>query len=120
MRMLAALVVFCCLAGAYAGEGKTIHHSKPTVKPKDHKAWAEKGRIVGPIRRCPGCEIDVLDAEGKTVKSLRIPEGGKAYEVEWLAPGTYEMRVAAKGYKPLVLLELVVKAKNDLWIVLEF
>jgi hypothetical protein len=118
--MLAALAALCCLAGAYAGESKTIHHSKPKLKPKGHKAWAEKGRIVGPIRQCPGCEIDVLDAEGKTVRSVRIREGGKAYEIEWLLPGTYTMRVAAKGFAPLELKGLVVKAKHDLWIVLEF
>jgi hypothetical protein len=98
----------------------TIAHSKPVYKPKNHPAWAEKGRVVGLVRNCPGCEIDALDAEGKVVSSARVPEGGKVYELEWLAPGTYTIRVAAKGYDPLVLEGMVVKAKNDLWISFEF
>jgi hypothetical protein len=98
----------------------TIAHSKPAYKPKNHRAWVEKGRVVGLVRNCPGCEIDALDAEGKIVTSARVPEGGKVYELEWLAPGTYTIRVAAKGYEPLVLEGLVVKAKNDLWVSFEF
>jgi hypothetical protein len=49
-----------------------------------------------------------------------VPEGGKVYELEWLAPGTYTIRVVAKGYEPLVLDGMVVRARNDLWVSFEF
>ena len=123
--VVASLVALALVAGILSGaaaaeELKTIGHGKPRYVPKTHEAWAGKGRVVGLIRECPGCEIDLLDAEGKEVKSVRIPAGGKAYELEWLAPGTYTVRVAARGYQPLTLKALEVKAKNDLRIDLEF
>jgi len=72
------------------------------------------------MRDCPGCEIDLLDAEGKTVKSFRGAAGATVYELEFMAPGTYTLRVAAPGHNPLTLPGLEVKAKNDLRIDLEF
>jgi len=102
-----------------AAEG-TIEAGKPVYKPKNHKAWARKGRIVGLVSNAPVCEIDVLGAGGKVVKSTRLKNGAKVYEIEWLAPGTYGLRVSAKGYKTLTLEGLRVKAKNDLFLNLEF
>ena len=99
---------------------KAIAAGKPVYRPKDHEAWAERGRIVGAIRECPGCEIDALDAAGKVVASASVKAGAKAFELQWLAPGTYSLRVAATGYDTLTLANLVVKAKNDLRIDLEF
>jgi len=106
--------------GAEAEAG-TIAHGKPSYRSKGGNVhWKEKGRIVGKIQNCPGCEIDVLSADGKIVKSTRVKTGGNVYEVEWLAPGTYTMRVAARGYKALVVDGLKVKTNNDLWMNLLF
>ena len=99
---------------------KTIEAGKPTLAAKDHPAWNERGRIVGRIRDCPGCEVDALDAAGKVVKSHSVEAGGRTYELGWLGPGTYTLRVAAKGYQTLVVENLVVKAKSDLRVDLEF
>ena len=97
-----------------------IEAGKPAYKPRTHEAWKTKGRIVGRVRNAPVCEIDALDSRGKTAKSTRLKQGSLAYELEWLAPGTYTLRVSAKGYKTLTLKGLRVKAKNDLFVNLEF
>ena len=109
----------------FAGEaegGKKIVAGKPTYAPKgDAPAWAEKGRIVGLLRQCPGCTIEALDAAGeKVVISATAAAKAKAYELQWLAPGTYTLRVKAEGYAPLVVKGLEVKAKNDLRLSIEF
>ena len=104
---------------AEAAEGRIVA-GKPAYKAKSHEAWAEKGRMVGLLRQCPGCEIGVLNAEGKTVTSVSPKAGAKVYELQWLAPGTYTLRVAAAGYQTLTVGSLVVKAKNDLVMNIEF
>ncbi|MBM4035569.1 MAG: carboxypeptidase regulatory-like domain-containing protein [Planctomycetes bacterium] len=109
------------LAGE-AGGGKKIVAGKPSYKPKgDHEAWAEKGRIVGLVRQCPGCTIEALDAEGKkVVLSTTLAAKATSYELQWLAPGTYHVRVKADGYATLIVERLAVKAKNDLLMNIEF
>ncbi|MDP6359908.1 MAG: carboxypeptidase-like regulatory domain-containing protein [Planctomycetota bacterium] len=102
------------------GAGKKIESGKPTLSPKNHEAWNEKGRIVGKIRQSPGCEVEALGAGGEVVKSFEVKPAGKAFELEWLKPGEYKLRVTAKGYKTLVLDGLEVRARNDLRIDLEF
>ncbi len=119
-KCVSAIVLLCVAVTLCYGGPRTIHSSKPEFKPRAHSAWAEKGRIVGPLRNCPGCKIEVLDAKDKVIKTLDIPKGAKAYEAEWLVPGVYHMRVTAKGYRPKLMLDLEVRARNDLWIVLEF
>ena len=76
--------------------------------------------MVGAIRDCPGCRLQVLDAQGGAVKSCAVKAGGKAYELEWLSPGAYTLRVSADGCQPLVLENLEVQAGHDLRIDLEF
>lgn len=110
------------MSQVFGGELKKIAAGAPRYMPKrGHSAWKEKGRIVGLVRDCPGCEIDALDATGKRViKSIVVKPGDKAYELEWLLPGTYTLRVAAKGYETLVVERLEVKTDNDLRVDLEF
>ena len=122
MRKASVIVLLSLVATVAVARERTrwIYYSKPVYKPRANAAWAEKGRIVGPIVRCPGCKIEVRDAKGKVVKSLTIPKGNKAYEAEWLVPGVYVLHVTAEGYKPLTLDELEVRIKNDLWIAIEF
>ena len=99
---------------------KQIAAGKPTYRAKNHRAWREKGRIVGRMRQCPGCKVEARDAKGKVVKSCSAKAKAGAYELEWLKPGKYTLRVTAKGYDTLVLKDLAVKAKNDLFVNLEF
>jgi hypothetical protein len=75
---------------------------------------------VGALRDCPGCKVEALDAEGKAVKTHAVPAGGRAYELQWLAPGTYSLRVSADGYETLTIEGLVVQAKSDLRVGIEF
>ncbi|MDP6507142.1 MAG: FecR domain-containing protein, partial [Planctomycetota bacterium] len=106
---------------AFAGDGvKTIAHGKPALRPKTHKAWKDKGRIVGLVRNSPGFEVAALDAKGKVVASAKLKQNAEAYELEWLQPGVYTLKVSAKGYQSLVMKALEVKARNDLRIDLEF
>lgn len=122
MARLCTFVIVLAVAIASAeAAGKKIAAGKPRYKAKSGAAWRSKGRIVGPIRRCPGCEIKALDAKTKKiVKSVTVKPGGKGYEVEWLEPGKYILLVTAAGYEALDVHDLVVKAGQDLWLVLEF
>lgn len=97
-----------------------IAAGEPSWREQAGEAWAEQGRIVGPVRNSPGAEIHVLDAEGTVVKSVGLRRGQNGYEIEWLAPGTYTLRVAARGCRTLELKSLEVKARHDLVIPLEF
>ena len=103
----------------FAGEAaaKKIHVGKPGYKAKSGEAWKEKGRIVGGAWFCPGCKVEALDAEGKeVVKSATLAATDKcaSFELEWLSPGTYQFRVSADGFDPVVVPGLVVKVGNDL------
>ena len=109
-------------AGDATVAAKRIVAGKATYQSKgDNPAWKEKGRIVGLVRQCPGCKIEALDAEGKeVVKSTEVAAKGTTYELQWLSPGTYCVRVSADGYEPLVVKGLAVKAGNDLRMNIEF
>jgi len=104
------------------GGGKKIVAGKPTYKSKgDHPSWKEKGRIVGLVRQCPGATIEALDADGKeVVQKCTVAAKGTVYELQWLAPGTYVLRVSADGYETLLVPGLVVKVNNDLHLNIEF
>ena len=75
---------------------------------------------MGKVRDCPGCKVEALDAAGKVVGSFAVPAGGRSYELQWLAPGTYTLRVTADGYEPLTIAGLAIKAKSDLRVDIEF
>jgi len=104
-------------AGEEAG---TIEASDPVRKNKPKAHWKDRARIVGRLRNAPEAEITVSGADGKPVKSVRVAAGAKVYEVEWLDPGVYSMRIEAKDYQPLELEKLEVGANQDLWVSLEF
>jgi len=97
-----------------------IETGKPTYRARDGRAWRERGRIVGPFRDAPAAEMDVLNADGKVVQSLRIRPGARGYETDWLPPGVYTLRVAARGFNTLERPGLQVKAGNDLVVPIEF
>ena len=101
--------------------GRTIEAGKPTYRPKTQREWRTKGRIVGRVRDCPGCEVKALDPKSKkVVRSCSVKPGGKTYELQWLRPGKYILLVTADGYEALDVHNLVVKAKNDLRVDMEF
>ena len=108
-------------AGSSKKAAKKIEAGKPTYRAKTHKAWKERGRIVGRVRRCPGCTVKALDAKSKkAVKSFAVKPGGRVYELQWLKPGKYILLVTADGYEALDVHNLVVKAKNDLHVDIGF
>jgi len=95
-----------------------IHTGEPKYVGRDGPQWKHHGRLVGHLRDAPVCEIDVVDGKGRVVKSTRVRAGAKAYELEWLPPGEYILRIAAKGCKTLEK-PIVIKAKHDLFVDLE-
>jgi len=125
-------VTFACHLGAFqslvadsaeaADRGtKKIVAGKPIYKAKSHEAWRDKGRVVGAVRDCPGCEVKALNAKTKkAVKSFTMKRGDKAYELQWLQPGKYILLVTAAGYEAIDVHNLVVKAKHDLHVNIEF
>jgi len=113
------------MSKAFGGDAKSgvkkISAGKPNRLPRSHPAWKNKGRIVGMVRHCPGCTVQALGANSKkVVKSFSVKPGGGAYELQWLKPGRYILLVKADGYEALDVHNLVVKAKSDLRIDLEF
>lgn len=104
---------------APAAQGR-IEAGKPVYRAKKHKAWKHKGRIVGRVRNAPAFEITALDSDGKVVASAKVEGKAKAYELQWLKPGVYTLRVSAKGYKTLEIKGLEVRAGHDLLVDLEF
>jgi len=100
--------------------GRQIEAGKPTYRLKNHEAWQDQARIVGPLRNAPLCEIDVLDSLGEIVASTGVKKGEASYELQWLKPGVYTLRVSAKGYETLEVKELEVKTRHDLVVGLEF
>jgi hypothetical protein len=130
-RMLAkVLVVSFVLAGLLGqsmlkAQGTTgkIEAGKPTYAAKPREAWKDKGRIVGTARTQVPFTVTVLDASGKQVKAAEAQagkDGVRVYEVGWLDPGVYTLRVTAEGYTPLQLEKLEVRANQDLRVNLEF
>jgi len=99
----------------------TIHAGKPVYRAKNHPAWAEKGRVIGPVRPgAPACKIEVVNAAGTVVASAAPAKGAKGYELKFLAPGVYTLRVGAAGFATLVVKGLEVRAKHDVSIAIEF
>ena len=123
-----AIILGLAILGAlpYAGPAapaaadKRIRHSTPAYIRKDHPSWKEKGRIIGFLRDCPGCEMDVTNDKGQICAQTKVRKDQRAYELEWLAPGTYTLRVEAPGHEKLFVSGVVVKAKHDVRIDLEF
>lgn len=98
----------------------TIKAGKPQYRQKTAGAWRERGRIVGHVRQAPAFEVGAIDARGKVAKAIEGKAGAKAYELEWLNPGVYTLRVRANGYHPLELPGLEVRSRHDLFVAVEF
>ena len=124
--VLAAITVVSGLAcGLLFAAGETavnpgmIEAAKPRYVRKTHDTWKDRGRIVGVAKDAPRFIAEARTTNGCVVK-LRESAKGRAYELEWLAPGIYNLRIAAEGFRPLEIGELEVRAGNDLRIDLEF
>ena len=101
-------------------QGGKIEAGKPVYRAKDAPAWKEKGRIVGQVKNAPAFTAKALNEKGEAVATFNGKAGARAYELEWLAPGTYTLEVSAEGYATLTVKALEVKAGNDLFISVEF
>jgi hypothetical protein len=121
--MLFLLGFLCCVISANADNQKgTIKSGRPIYRVKEQDEWNKKGRILGITKKDIAFKITIHDAAKKIVKAAEVEmhkKGKTAYEV-WLTPGTYTMKISAKGYKTLDLKNLLVKKGNDLRIDLEF
>jgi len=96
-----------------------IKVGKAHYKSREHEAWTNRGRIVGHLSKAPKCVIKVLNAYGNIVKTVEIRRGSKVYEIEWLNPGMYTMRVQAEGYRTFKV-KVRVKSGKDLFLDLNF
>jgi ferric-dicitrate binding protein FerR (iron transport regulator) len=100
-----------------------IEAGAPAYAAKPKEAWKDRGRIVGAARGGPPFTLAILDAAGKEVKaaqSFRRKDGRLGFEVEWLQPGFYGLRIQADAYTPLYLHPVEIKANQDLQLDLEF
>jgi len=107
---------------AQDAKGK-IEAGKPSYLAKPKEFWKDRGRIVGFARGGVDFTVVTLDASGKEVKSGEVKTGKadkKVYEIEWLAPGTYSLRVTAEGFNPSQLDNIEVRPNQDVRIDLEF
>jgi hypothetical protein len=126
LKATCASLALGCLLGPgamIASAAGKIEAGKPAYAAKPKDAWKDRGRIVGVSPNAPAFTVTILDSAGKEVLTAQAGElknGKRAYEVEWLQPGTYTMRVTAEGYDALSLEKLEIKANNDLRIDLEF
>lgn len=100
--------------------GGTIAAGQATYRARDNEHWAEKGRIIGGAGNAPAFKVEAVDADGKVAGSREFQAGAKGFELPFLAPGAYMLRVTAAGYKTLDVRGLEVRAKNDLALPIEF
>ena len=129
-RMLGMIVALVMAYGdlGFAREGdddreadeRRIIARGPSYRRKENEAWRTRGRIVGAVRNAPTFSIEAQDARGRVVKSIRVREGEGLYELEWLRPGAYTLRVSAEGFVPLTVEEVPVKAWHDTHLHLDF
>lgn len=118
-------VMWMLVAGAVASfpvrdvcAGGVIEAGKARHVRKDHEAWKERGRIVGLAKQAPQFTLELRDSDGSVAKLAQCAAG--AYELEWLEPGHYTMRVTAEGFVPREIEGIEVKAGHDVRIDLEF
>lgn len=123
LTMLFLLGFLCCVISANADDKKgTIKSARPVYRVKAQDEWNKKGRIIGFTQKVEAFKITIHDSDKKIVKASEVKmetKGKTAYEV-WLAPGTYTMKISAKGYKTLDLKNVLVKKGHDVRIDLEF
>jgi hypothetical protein len=124
--ILATVIVLGALgrgiARAADANGK-IEAGKPTYAEKAKEFWKDKGRVAGMARNAPAFTVTAFDALGKQVKSDEAEaakDGTRAYELQWLEPGEYTLKVTAEGCNPLELPKLEIRPNQDLRIFLEF
>lgn len=92
---------------------------KPVLAPWDEASLDDKGRIGGSLKHCPGCQIEVLGSNGLAVKMLSVKRADPDYQVEWLEPGTYMLRVTGGGCSVSVP-NVSVQAMSDTRVDIEF
>lgn len=92
---------------------------KPVLAPWDETSLDDKGRIGGSLKHCPGCQIEVLGSNGLAVKMLSVKRADPDYQVEWLEPGTYMLRVTGGGCSVSVP-NVSVQAMSDTRVDIEF
>jgi hypothetical protein len=91
----------------------------PFYRAKEGAPWKERGRLLGLALHAPKYTAEAV-AEGRIIQTDIVPAGQGLYELEWLRPGTYMLRIVAEGYRTLVVDGVKVKAGHDLYVNLEF
>jgi len=93
--------------------------SKPTVDSWGVEDVEEMGRIVGSLKHCPGCHIEVLAPLMTAVKMMSVRRGDPDFTVEWLEPDTYTLRFTGGGYS-LTVPNVSVNASSDTFVSVDF
>lgn len=86
-----------------------IAAGEPVHTPSDLPGHGDEGRILGSLKRCPGCTIELMSTEAGVLHKQSIRRGEPEYQLDWLKPGTYTLTVSAAG-KRLFVPNLVVQA----------
>ena len=109
------------LAGVALGDDDTqVAAVRTSQVPHGDREHRDQGRIRGLLVGSPECTVEALEPTGKQVKAVTAGLDTDRYVLEWLAPGTYALRVSADGGQAFFTTGLVVKAGFDVHVDLEF
>jgi len=100
--------------------GPSIATAKPPVVDLwDDKDIEGKGRIVGRVKNCPGCTIELRDEKQKPLKIIKVVRNDPDYTIEWVPAGVYFLHVSGGDYLVTVP-NVTVEAKGDTHVDLAF
>ena len=116
----AAGVAAVGLGGGAAQVMSATRNAPGDFKPAGRPVVIASANGEGACRQAVAFKVEALGADGKVAASAEVPAKQKTYELERLAPGTYALRFSAAGYPTLTVKGIVVKARNDLHVNVEF
>ena len=96
-----------------------IRAGEPTRSPSGLPDNQDKGRIIGGLKRCPGCTIELMGADGAAAQKLAVKHGEPEYQLGWTTPGTYALCVSAGG-RQLFVPNVTVEAGHYTRVDIEF
>ncbi|MFC1805711.1 carboxypeptidase-like regulatory domain-containing protein [Planctomycetota bacterium] len=109
-------VPLCLLLAAAAGRGEPIRKvlwGFPTRAPHEETKHKNEGRIVGLVKECPGCRIEIFTTNQGVVQTIELNVGEGEYTSAWLDTGDYTIRLSADGWPILNCPGLTVENGSD-------